>query len=583
MAAFLFVFGPMAATAPWRQFTADDYWFVGHGQIRPDPSSCTVLQSFCGDWLTGARGTGGWLRPIPRVFFLIDDLLWGINSPWGYYLTNFLLHGLCAAMVAGLAIWCLGARSRWAALAAGLFFGWYPYAGGAVSWVASRTDVLAVFFLLAALGSALWLRHWAVSLSLTALCTVLSCLSKESGFFLPLWMGASVLVSAKRIGWRRGGLALATCVTAAAATFLWRIHCLGSVGGYVEQFRDKSIGELLRWGLEFATGSCLFGPGMLGGLLVACGIVVAFSHRRPGQLSIERSFVPLVALVFIMAAAVPVVGLPLPTVENARYFYMAGIGWALLGGWVVAGVEQHSPRRAALITGIATAALVAAWLQIDGPWRRAGLVTNSLVSQMIEPTLSAGDRPVVSAYRDMDGAGYEARNLHARDGGKVLPWDQAPWAIWRRTLGKGSSTWGFQPALPEPESARLLLIGRLDEDKVEVFDLERLLHESVDPVEGDLVVRIPPSNQEEDLQYAILRLDVAKASPPWLPRVRRPDGTIVETKTVAGESPSSHILNLGMVAADNGEWRIDAAEGTQLSRILLTVYTMTPVTPGSVE
>ncbi|HMX61824.1 MAG TPA: hypothetical protein PKD58_02020, partial [Candidatus Sumerlaeota bacterium] len=149
---------PLLLTLGSKQFVADDYWFAGHANMLDGKPSgaCSVWRAFTGDWLTGARGNGGWLRPITRVVWRMNDSIFTIQNPWGYHLTNAVVHAanavLCALLMQVIIARAATRHALWRAsdlapILAGLAFAWFPPSAGAVSWVSGRTDLLAVFFL----------------------------------------------------------------------------------------------------------------------------------------------------------------------------------------------------------------------------------------------------------------------------------------------------------------------------------------------------------------------------------------------------------------------------------------------------
>jgi tetratricopeptide (TPR) repeat protein len=92
--------------------------------------------------------TSKFYRPTVLYSFALDHAVYKEN-PWGFHLTNTLLHGLNSALVAFLA-WLLF-RNPPAAALAGAFFALHPAHPEAVAFVSSRTDLLATFFSLLAL------------------------------------------------------------------------------------------------------------------------------------------------------------------------------------------------------------------------------------------------------------------------------------------------------------------------------------------------------------------------------------------------------------------------------------------------
>lgn len=128
-------------------------------------------------------------RPLLLVSFIVDYQLWGLN-PFGYHLTNVVLHTLNAFLVYLLAF--LLFRERIVALLSGLLFAAHPVQVEAVAWISGRNDVLLTLFSL--LSVLLYLR-WRCSLEgkwrplcylgfLLCYCSVL--FTKESGIVVLL-------------------------------------------------------------------------------------------------------------------------------------------------------------------------------------------------------------------------------------------------------------------------------------------------------------------------------------------------------------------------------------------------------------
>ena len=95
-------------------------------------------------------------RPAMVLSLMIDSLLWGRN-PFGYHLTNLLLHSLCSAMVFLLLYGVLcrlfvqsdkNIGALWAAFTTAILFAIHPVNSEAVCVVTFREDLLAAFFIL---------------------------------------------------------------------------------------------------------------------------------------------------------------------------------------------------------------------------------------------------------------------------------------------------------------------------------------------------------------------------------------------------------------------------------------------------
>lgn len=97
----------------------------------------------------------GWWMPLTWISFALDYQMWGIN-PFGYHLTNILLHAANTGMVVLIAgqlfeqYFQKEGRPEWphriAALFSGLLWGIHPLRVESVVWVTERKDVLNGFF-----------------------------------------------------------------------------------------------------------------------------------------------------------------------------------------------------------------------------------------------------------------------------------------------------------------------------------------------------------------------------------------------------------------------------------------------------
>lgn len=134
-------------------------------------------------------------RPVWILSLLIDKALWGAE-PWGYHLTNLLLHGANGVLLYALAR-ALGAHG-WLALLASLVFVLHPIQTEAVNCISFRSDLLALMFMLSSLlayraarhvprqGGAAPRRPAGLFLALSLCLYALGLLSKEMAASLPL-------------------------------------------------------------------------------------------------------------------------------------------------------------------------------------------------------------------------------------------------------------------------------------------------------------------------------------------------------------------------------------------------------------
>ena len=152
-------------------------------------------------------------RPVTLLTFMFDFRFWGIN-PLGYNLTNMFLHVLVCGLLFNFLSLIL--KDVFSAFLAALLFAVHPLATEAVTYLASRGDLLGAGFVLLSLLLYLHSRRF-VSL----LCFGLALFSKESAILTPVYLfflDAAVLKNPARRLWRN----LAPFVGVAAAYLLFR-------------------------------------------------------------------------------------------------------------------------------------------------------------------------------------------------------------------------------------------------------------------------------------------------------------------------------------------------------------------------
>ncbi|MCC6547975.1 hypothetical protein IT570_12485 [Candidatus Sumerlaeota bacterium] len=467
---------PLLLTLGFKQFTADDYWFAGHANmLEGKPSgSCSVWASFSGDWLTGRRGHGGWLRPITRLSWWLNDITFTIRRPWGYHLTNALFHAgnavLCALLAHLLITRDFRKKVPWrsaslAPLLAGFFFAWFPPSAGAVSWVSGRTDLLAVFFVLLAMVIAVVARRARpVSIILT---TVLACLSKESGFVAPLFIASAIVIANRRIFFFRGqAINVAASFGTALLAFVYRWFILGAPGGYAEQSQHLGVVHLAAWMFFLFGGvviTALLAPLHVGAcfLFVEISAIVLLAQRWPRERLRAFAASAIALLVMIVAAAATVVNLPVTEIEGGRLVYFAAVPVAL-GVALLYRVQESLRPRYFFILPFAIILLLSAYRfsSNDRAWTHSSQMCKSVVEKLLVLAGKNEEKPFVVLYDDMNIPTYEQGGLHKFEDAKLLPWDQAKWAIYRESRGRREAQWGLH-AIHIPTGAR---VGQIHAD-----------------------------------------------------------------------------------------------------------------------
>jgi len=166
-------------------------------------------------WAHQPAGSAGHFRPLATLSLRWDHRLWGLE-PWGYHLTNLLLH-LCVVALAGSLLTGLG-RGSGAAGWLGLgVFALHPALCDSVVWISGRTSMLSA---LPGLLGTYWLLRsgpaWRTA-CIAGLALAGSILGKEDGVLFALILP---LVAA-RTGGRRGASAAGLGVLLALAGCAW--------------------------------------------------------------------------------------------------------------------------------------------------------------------------------------------------------------------------------------------------------------------------------------------------------------------------------------------------------------------------
>ncbi|XP_059617887.1 protein O-mannosyl-transferase TMTC2 [Phlebotomus argentipes] len=122
-------------STPWRQMLDNDFW---------------------GTPLTDS-GSHGSFRPLCVLSFRLNHLLSGFR-PFGFHLTNVLLHAVATGLVLKLARQLM--TSGWGAAVAGVLFAAHPIHTEAVASVVGRADVVACIFYLVSLLAYMQHMEW---------------------------------------------------------------------------------------------------------------------------------------------------------------------------------------------------------------------------------------------------------------------------------------------------------------------------------------------------------------------------------------------------------------------------------------
>lgn len=317
-------------------------------------------------------------RPMNLASLMADSVFWKKN-PFGYHLTNLLLHVANCVMLfvllgrpsrTGDSPSRLGGMPAAGAFVAALFFGLHPVNVEAVAEVAYREDLLVVFFSLAGLLIAGRWRRSLAGCFMAIACFLLAAASKETGILTPLWLAAALAVVLGGVGghkhWRLllGGTIAAVGLFAAArfhlspghsAIFLAQPPRLG--GGFLDTLLIQTrIWAMYFRQIVFPIDLCAdYGPYSLRNfsfiasflaLLGVAGIQIFLSLRSP-----LFAFGAVTFWFFLLPASNL---LPMFRPMADRFLYFPMIGVALMLASLIAGLSHRR-----MVAGALACALIA--------------------------------------------------------------------------------------------------------------------------------------------------------------------------------------------------------------------------------
>ncbi|MBK7865285.1 MAG: hypothetical protein IPJ65_43135 [Archangiaceae bacterium] len=269
----------------------------------------------------------GFYRPLTALTLSLDDAFSG--KPFGFHLTNLLLHALAAVLVAllaeGLGLSALGA------LLAGLLFAVHTSTSLVANQLTYRGEALLMSSLALTLLGQVRGRPWWVAAGL-----LLGCFSKETAFVLaPLLMAglapwhrpSRAVVLTAAVSW------VGAAVVRQAVAPAWKLAAVPLTADQWVGTRLAALGqqlELLLWPWRgrlcdaVPISSVLSVPAALGLLAVGLSLWLAWKVRPFGLLA--------------LLAATPMLNLvPLPRFSSPHYLYVPLAFCAMgLAGWAAA-------------------------------------------------------------------------------------------------------------------------------------------------------------------------------------------------------------------------------------------------------
>ena len=353
-------------------------------------------------WMLTANVMGHWI-PVTWLTLGADFAVWGMN-PFGYHLTNLLLHTASAVLFYFVSRHLLGLAMPAAspevlilgAAAAALVFAVHPLRVESVAWITERRDVLSGLFFLAAILA--YLRggetgdriepRWR---TYSPLLFAGGLLSKASVMTLP-----AVLVLLDVYPLRRGAFTWRRLIVEKAG--YWALALAGAVGTLVAlKLSGLRITPYVAYGpearLAMVAYSFWFYPSTwvwpvhlsplyelparidplsprfllpVIGLVAVTTLLALLRERWPGGLA---------AWVYSAVMLLPISGVVHAGFQLAhdRYSYLSGLGFALLAGgaiaWIVRATADRRVSRPVAAGALAATALVMVALGV-GSWQQ---------------------------------------------------------------------------------------------------------------------------------------------------------------------------------------------------------------------
>ena len=182
------------------------------------------------------------VRPVGQLLFAMDYLVWGLN-PFGYHLTNLLMHAVTSVLIIFLVRGLGFSQWRLIGILAAALFAIHPVHASVVPSIETRYEILLGVFTLTAIIMAL--KYFAtgklVYLLIALLSVALALGSKETGVMmlpvmaaLALYMRTVSRISIVSILWLLG---LMAAITVGFLGYRWWV--VGdAIGGYATKASD---------------------------------------------------------------------------------------------------------------------------------------------------------------------------------------------------------------------------------------------------------------------------------------------------------------------------------------------------------
>lgn len=286
------------------------------------------------------------LQPVTTFSLALDHYFWGF-LPYGYHLTNVLLHAGAALLVYWLVLLLTGRRV--AALAAGVLFAVHPVHTESVAWISGRPEVLAGVFGLLCVILRIMARtaggfRRTVMLACSVVAMVLAVFSSETGFVVP------ILLLAWTVSFRENGSRedrplwrwQVPYLVAAAGCLLLRLTVLHHAGpqgeatsfGLITALAATVVSGvrylvLLLWPFRLTIHHPAVSPGLPAAILSLAVVVVLVAGWR---YSLRKGGLVPFAVAWSAVSILPALVVEPAGTMAERCLYLSSVGICLLAG-----------------------------------------------------------------------------------------------------------------------------------------------------------------------------------------------------------------------------------------------------------
>jgi protein O-mannosyl-transferase len=376
-------------------------------------------------------------RPLVMFSFWLDHAIWPYQ-PMGYHLTNILFHGANAFLFFRITkIWLKwnqwpNGRIHLLAYACAFLFLLHPSHSEAVAWISGRSDVIATFWMLAALltymrfrdsgGYAILATSWALFACAT--------LTKESVITFPLIIAAIEIFRRNDNckPFKKWPPVLGYFIILAGC-FMLRWVMLGNpIGGYGQSIHLRFDMAFLQRNMIFHTTRTLVPP--IGGYnavilqygayllyasaaLILLTILNRISRNLSGHALPARFELPdwmLAPIIFYVISVLPVLnlGIHLGTSLGERLIYWPSVFTLLLFCCIVDRIFRYQPKIALGTLSVIIVVCAAMLFNANREWLFAGTYTKKIIKDINK--LPASHRLIVLNIPDTFNGAYMLRN-----------------------------------------------------------------------------------------------------------------------------------------------------------------------------